>query len=673
MMKKRWMILFAALVLLAPALYGCAGCDDENGEDVIPPTCETNLPPVALISTPFVENVVAGQDVVLDGGRSYDEDLCPDPNGVIQLYHWELMSVAPTDAVDVASFVFSNNDTISARTIFFRAPERRSTLMVQLTVFDGELWSEPVSASINMYNAPPVAEIDTSEGSLVVSGTTQVLTGSGSDVDGDPITYHWTQTDGPEISFDDPTSRTPTIDVPYNFGERFTVSLIVNDGMVDSIPATASFQIFRRDRDHTLFVRSDGDDTYNSGRQSSPLRTVTRALELAEAITGAVDVVIADGIYNEDRLILPPNTSIFGGFSTSNWKRDISVYESEIKQTNDTDDAGVNIYCTGGTFPESLLIINGQLGDFSETMIDGLVFKGRTDCEYILVKGFDQSTIWVIGGADPEISNNKIYSGFPDTGFVDYLYTIGINVGGSDVEHTNVNEPLIYNNVIFGGQGDFQTYGVVVAGKSRPKIYNNTILSGQVRQVGGGNLNEPHGRSIGILLNNNSTDRVVNADIVNNLIYLNLGSLPELEYRFGVMFLSDSAPFDIDRFKNNSIFIPNNIAPELTAYYIYGDSQPSAYALVVNSLTWLTTIAEVNALGGSNCIDNFDYDPYLLGFDSDSPDFPDYHIPSTSPVVDIGLDLSDEVPFDFDGEARGNDGNGDSIAGYDLGYDEVVP
>lgn len=666
-MKIKGIILFVVLLLLALALNGCCGCDDDKEESVVPPTCETNLAPVALIATPVVENVVAGQDVVLDGSRSYDEDLCP--NGQIVLYHWELMSTVPTDAVDVASFVFSNNDTPTAKSIFFRAPERRSTLMVQLTVFDGELWSEPVSASINMYNAPPVAAIDTSEGTQVVSGTSVVLTGEGSDVDGDPITYLWEQTGGPEVNFDDPTIRTPTIDIPYNFSETFTVSLTVNDGMVDSIPATATFQIFRRDRDHTLFVRRDGDDVYNSGYKNSPYATVARALEVAALLDEPADVIVAAGEYNEDTLVLPDNASIFGGFSPTNWNRDITTYDSVLKHVDDT--ANTQIYCAT---PEPFLRINGNSAAFIETRIDGLTIKGRNFCQGFLVAGLDQYTIWITGGADPVISNNLIYAGYPDLGFVDYRYTVAINVGAGEADHADVNEPLIYNNLLFGGQGDWQTYGMAIGGRSRPKVYNNTILSGQVRQKGMTiTPDQAQGRSVGIIIWDTGN---ANADILNNLIYLNMGSYPERQYRFGVIYIGEEMPFGIDRFKNNDIFIPFNISPQYSAYYIYTLPTPGAsepYTTSVAAMDWLTTIDELNALGETRCENNFNFDPYLLDFDPESALYPDYHIPATSPIVDIGLELSDDVPFDYDGESRGNDGNGDSTAGYDIGYDEVTP
>jgi len=70
------------------------------------------------------------------------------------------------------------------------------------------------------------------------AGITTILDGTGSsDPDGDPLTYFWS---APGITFDDPTSPTPTATFPTG---TTTVTLIVNDGTADSIPDTVDITV----------------------------------------------------------------------------------------------------------------------------------------------------------------------------------------------------------------------------------------------------------------------------------------------------------------------------------------------------------------------------------------------------------------------------------------------
>ncbi|MBZ5637382.1 MAG: choice-of-anchor D domain-containing protein [Acidobacteriia bacterium] len=66
---------------------------------------------------------------------------------------------------------------------------------------------------------------------------TFTLSGSGSDPDGDPLTFLWS---APGITFDDPTSPTPTASFPLG---STVVTLVVNDGFENSDPATVTITV----------------------------------------------------------------------------------------------------------------------------------------------------------------------------------------------------------------------------------------------------------------------------------------------------------------------------------------------------------------------------------------------------------------------------------------------
>ena len=74
----------------------------------------------------------------------------------------------------------------------------------------------------------------------VITGNTAQLNGSNStDAEGDPLTYLWTLTSAPMNStamLVDPTTATPTI--TPDLDGAYVIELVVNDGMLDSAPAT---------------------------------------------------------------------------------------------------------------------------------------------------------------------------------------------------------------------------------------------------------------------------------------------------------------------------------------------------------------------------------------------------------------------------------------------------
>lgn len=109
--------------------------------------------------------------------------------------------------------------------------------MVQVTPFDvhgvqgdyAEVFWSPIVLTCNI---PPVANAgpDQTVEQTYYQGASVTLDGSGSsDPDGDPLTYKWTWTGGST------TGVSPTISLPLG---TTTITLLVNDGTVDSAPDT---------------------------------------------------------------------------------------------------------------------------------------------------------------------------------------------------------------------------------------------------------------------------------------------------------------------------------------------------------------------------------------------------------------------------------------------------
>jgi RHS repeat-associated protein len=171
------------------------------------------------------QSVFVGNTVTLDGSHSNDVD------GDSLTYRWSLLSVPANSAAQLSDPSIVNPTFVV---------DVKGTYIAQLIVNDGFVDSAPATVTISTLNSPPVANPGPAQ--TVLAGTTVHLNGSKStDVDGDALTFKWSITSKPSNSnvvLSDPASVTPTF-----FADQlgvYVVQLIVNDGTVDSAPATVA-------------------------------------------------------------------------------------------------------------------------------------------------------------------------------------------------------------------------------------------------------------------------------------------------------------------------------------------------------------------------------------------------------------------------------------------------
>jgi RHS repeat-associated protein len=163
--------------------------------------------------------------VTLDGSGSTDAD--GDP----LTYKWTFISRPPGSAA-VLSDPTAVNPTFSV--------DIPGTYEVQLIVNDGRIDSAPDTVTITTQNSPPVANAGPDQTVFVTNVVT--LDGSGSsDVDGNSLTYQWSIISSPSgstVALSDPAAVKPTfvVDKPGTY----VAQLIVNDGMLDSVPDTVT-------------------------------------------------------------------------------------------------------------------------------------------------------------------------------------------------------------------------------------------------------------------------------------------------------------------------------------------------------------------------------------------------------------------------------------------------
>ncbi len=140
---------------------------------------------------------------------------------------------------------------------------------------DGKAISAPatVSITVNPVNDPPVAN---SQSATIEQNTSVGITLSGSDVDGDPLTFNVTS--GP--SNGSLTGTTPNLTYTPNAGYtgEDSFSFVTNDGQVDSTPVTVSITVSPAG---PLTVFNDDFET-NKGWTRNPNGTDTASLGLWE-------------------------------------------------------------------------------------------------------------------------------------------------------------------------------------------------------------------------------------------------------------------------------------------------------------------------------------------------------------------------------------------------------
>ena len=149
-----------------------------------------NLPPTAVITVSPSTSVAQGTGVTLSGTNS------SDPEGGPLTYAWSITSNTTGATVSLSS--------LSGATTGFTAPGAAGTITVRLVVTDNQsAISSPASVNITVQssvtpppatNSPPTANAGSDL--TVASGGTVTLSGSGSDPNGDPITYLWSIVSG---------------------------------------------------------------------------------------------------------------------------------------------------------------------------------------------------------------------------------------------------------------------------------------------------------------------------------------------------------------------------------------------------------------------------------------------------------------------------------------------
>lgn len=191
-----------------------------------------NSVPVGGTNPPF-QTVAGGSTVSIAGSGS-------DANNDPLTYRWQF---AGSNTAISPPIINPNSQTMS-----FIAPAKTAAVQefyYQVIVNDGFEDGVGVLAQVNVAaNVAPNANAGSNFSAG--GGTTASLNGTASNGgDGDPITYQWTQTAGPSVTLNNPTSATPSFTVPAasNVAQTMTFVLIVSDGLASSFASSVTVTI----------------------------------------------------------------------------------------------------------------------------------------------------------------------------------------------------------------------------------------------------------------------------------------------------------------------------------------------------------------------------------------------------------------------------------------------
>jgi hypothetical protein len=303
---------------------GVADCidncpDDANADqadsdnDGVGDACDNN-PPVSEAG-PDQAVIVIGTVVQLDGTQSYDEDGDPIT------YSWTIDS-KPVGSTATLSDPSSDMPTFVA--------DVNGDYVISLEVTDSHGSSGAAdTVTVSFSNVKPVA--DSGGNQAVTVGDTVVLDGTASsDANGDALTYDWSFVSKPAGSAATISgAANATAGFTADVSGTYVVSLVVNDGLVDSDPADA-----------TVIATTLQSDLINALREAidniNDLDTgLFKNKNMANALTNKISAVIEmfeAGLYSEaiDKLrndILQKTNGCAEGGSPDNndWIRDCSA------------------------------------------------------------------------------------------------------------------------------------------------------------------------------------------------------------------------------------------------------------------------------------------------------------------------------------------------------------
>ena len=240
----------------------------------------------------------------------------------------------------------------------------------------------------------------------------------------------------------------------------------------------------------TIYVSDTTGSDSNPGTRAEPMKSIDAAIDYLtnNSVPGRVNVAEGNYIYDYsagDFIQIVEGISLYGGYSADFSNRDVDLYESVIVDLSSTGGAG-------DVDPNRAIEVGIGVTDI--TTIDGFTVQGgggiRSAAIYCDNSSPTISNNKINGGtgssraygilnytADPVIINNR-------------EIVAGIAMSGNAIAICNyqVSKPFIKNNYIHGGEGRY-TGGIVNQSNAEAVIDSNTIQGGSASGVANSQAN----------------------------------------------------------------------------------------------------------------------------------------------------------------------------------------
>ena len=383
------MIIFTPTAPLAYAtVYTgtiAAGIEDLAGNELTAGhtwtfTTEVNPPPTVTATTPAAGATNVARTTTVSA--TFSEAVTPASVTTTSF------TVTPAGGAAIAGTVAVNGAVV---TFTPSAPLLLGTTytarLAGITDLDGAALAQPFTWT---FSTPPNVAPSANAGPTqdVSRGATVTLAGTGTDQEGEALTFRWTQVFGPDVTGGAGflTGASPTFTAPSTVSSlRFELRV------TDASGATSQASVVQinvmEDPARAIFVSPLGDDASTGASRTAPMKTLAAAIARAATAGNGTDVYVVNGSYTET-VNLQSGVSLYGGYQSATWLRDPEQFQTSIQ---------------GG----STMI--GVLGtNVSNVTIDG--FRISTPIDFNAT-GQSAYAIMLRQAQNITISNNRITSG----------------------------------------------------------------------------------------------------------------------------------------------------------------------------------------------------------------------------------------------------------------------